>query len=498
MAVSAALGTLLHEFSRLRVLVVGEAMLDAYLHGTSGRLCREAPVPIVAVEGRLDVPGGAANAAVNARALGARVSMLSVVGGDADGAALRAALDIRGVDTSHLLVDPARRTLAKHRVFAGPQMLVRFDAGTTARVDRTHETRLIETLEALFAGHDAVIVSDYGYGILTPRVIATLAALQAAAPRIIVVDSKTLAAYRGVGVTAVKPNYDETLRLLRGRGAARGPARADVMAGYGPRLLDVTGAQIAAVTLDTDGALFFERGRPPYRTYARPADHARAAGAGDTFASALALALAAGGDVAAIAELASAAAAVVVGKDGTATCSLTELRGYVAGDDKLAPDLATLLLRLDALRGAGQRIVLTNGCFDILHSGHISYLNAAKALGDVLVVGLNTDASVRRLKGDTRPINALEERAAVLAGLSAVDLIVAFDEDTAVELCGAVRPHVFVKGGDYTRERLPEAVVVESQGGEVRILPYLRDRSTSTIIERVRAGQERVALGRPA
>jgi D-beta-D-heptose 7-phosphate kinase/D-beta-D-heptose 1-phosphate adenosyltransferase len=236
------------------------------------------------------------------------------------------------------------------------------------------------------------------------------------------------------------------------------------MGRHGERLLDITGAQIAAVTLDTDGALFFERGRAPYRTYARPADHVRAAGAGDTFVSALALALAAGGDLAATAEIASAAAAVVVDKEGTATCSLGELHAYVAGDEKVAPDLAALLGRVDAARRAGKRIVLTNGCFDILHRGHIGYLNAAT----------------------------------VLAGLSAVDHIVAFDEPTAVDLCAAVRPHVFVKGGDYTRERLPEAAVVESQGGEVRLLPYLHDRSTSSIIARVRAVREAAAMGRTA
>jgi D-beta-D-heptose 7-phosphate kinase/D-beta-D-heptose 1-phosphate adenosyltransferase len=497
-AVSAALGPLIDAFPRLRVLVIGEAMLDAYLHGTSGRLCREAPVPIVAVEARTHVPGGAANAAVNARALGARVTLLSVIGDDAEGAALLAALAARDVDTRQVLVDPARRTLAKHRVFAGAQMLVRFDVGSTARVDRAHEASLVERLGALVAEHDAVIVSDYGYGVLTPRVIGALGAAQAASSRVIVADSKALGAFRGVGVTAVKPNYDETLRLLGGRSAARGGARADVMARHGERLLEITGAQIAAVTLDTEGALFFERGRAPYRTYARPADHARAAGAGDTFASALALALAAGGDVPTTAEIASAAAAVVVAKDGTATCSREELRAYVAGDEKLAPDLASLLGRLQADRRAGKRIVLTNGCFDILHRGHIGYLNAAKTLGDILIVGLNTDASVRRLKGPTRPINALEDRSAVLAGLSAVDHIVAFDEPTAVELCAAVRPHVFVKGGDYTRDRLPEAAVVQSQGGEVRLLPYLKDHSTSSIIARARLAREVAALGRSA
>jgi D-beta-D-heptose 7-phosphate kinase/D-beta-D-heptose 1-phosphate adenosyltransferase len=494
-AVSGAIRALLDTFAALRVLVIGDAMQDAYLHGASSRLCREAPVPIVAVDARHEVPGGAANVAVNVRALGAHVAMLSVVGDDEAGAALRASLAVRGIDVASVLVDPRRATLAKHRVFAGTQMVVRFDVGTTERVDRAREAELVERLGALCGAHDAVIVSDYGYGVLTPRLVAALAEWQARAPRVIVVDSKTLPAYRDVGVTAVKPNYDETVRLLGGRPVVRAGARADGLARYGRRLLELTGAQIAAVTLDTDGAIFFERGRAPYRTYARPADHSRATGAGDTFAGALALALAAGGDVAATAEIASAAAAIVVAKEGTASCSLGELCGYVAGEQKVASDLVALLTRLDGVRHAGKRVVLTNGCFDILHSGHIGYLNAAKALGDVLVVGVNTDASVRRLKGPGRPINTFEERAAVLAGLSAVDHIVAFDEDTAEALCRAVRPHVFAKGGDYTRERLPEAAVVEAHGGQVHILPFLRDRSTSSIIDRVRARETSAAGG---
>jgi D-beta-D-heptose 7-phosphate kinase/D-beta-D-heptose 1-phosphate adenosyltransferase len=486
-----AMNPLLERLPRLAVLVIGEAMLDCYLHGTSGRIAREAPVPIVAVERRTDVPGGAANAAVNAAALGARASFLSVIGGDAEGAALRAALAERGVDADHVLVDRERRTLAKHRVIAGSQMLVRYDAGTTSHVSRAFEVRLIERLEALFAGYDAIVISDYAYGILTPRVIAALGACQARSPRVIVADSKRLTAYRDVGITAAKPNYEEALRLLGPRAARGALERASLMARYGTRLLGLTGARIAAVTLDTEGALFFTRGRDPYRTYAQPVEHSRAAGAGDTFASALALALAAGGDVAASAEMASAAAAVVVGKDGTAACTLPELRAALSGADKFAPDMPTLLARLDAARRAGRRVVLTNGCFDILHSGHITYLNAAKTLGEVLVVGLNTDEGVRRLKGPGRPINSLEERAHVLAGLSSVDHIVAFDEDTAAELARAVRPHVFVKGGDYTLERLPEAAVVHALGGEVRILPYVRDRSTTSLIARVR---ERVGV----
>lgn len=497
MAVTPAVGPVIERLPGLRALVVGDAMLDAYLRGTTDRLCREAPVPIVALSQRMNAPGGAANAAVNATALGARVRLLSAVGDDAEGQTLRAVLEDAGVTADAVLVERGRETLAKQRVIAGAQMLVRFDSGSTGPLQPSTEAAVVRRLEDLALESDAVIVSDYGYGVLGRRVRAALAALQRRAPRVVVVDSKTLAAYRSVGPTAVKPNYAEALRLVGPLAGAAGE-RCEVITGHGARLLDLTGAQIAAVTLDTDGALFFEQGRAPYRTYARPVDHSRAAGAGDTFGAALALALAAGADVPAAAEIASAAAAVVVAKDGTATCSLSELAAYLAGGDKYVPAAAALLGALERYRRQGRRIVLTNGCFDILHRGHVAYLNAAKSLGDVLIVGLNSDASVRRLKGPERPINPLEDRAQVLAALSCVDHIVAFDEATPVELVRAVRPHVFVKGGDYTADMLPEAPAVEACGGIVRILPYVQDRSTTSIIERLRAAARRETLRRTA
>ncbi len=482
---TARLPRILDTFPRLDVLVLGDAMLDAYLEGTSGRLCPEAPVPVVDLGARHHVPGGAANTAANARALGARVTLLAVAGEDAEGTALRNALAARGVIVNHLLACPGRRTLAKQRVLAGGHLLLRLDQGDTAALTGRNEQAVLDRLEALFPRADAVLISDYGYGTLTPQVIATLADLQKRFPRVVVADSKRLAAYRGVGLTAVKPNYSQALRLL-GQGGPDGRGRVDFIALWGRDVLEATGARIAAVTMDIDGALVFERDRPPYRTYARPTPHCRATGAGDSFAAGLALALAAGADTPAAAEVAAAAAAVVVAKDGTACCSLDELRLRLAAEDKPS-DLAALAGRLQDLRSRGQRIVLTNGCFDILHRGHVTYLSRAKALGDVLVVGVNSDESIRRLKGPGRPINTLEDRIQVLAALSCVDSVVPFHEDTPHGLVRALRPHVFVKGGDYTRDRLPEAALVEELGGEVHILPFVADRSTTGVIERIRA-----------
>jgi D-beta-D-heptose 7-phosphate kinase / D-beta-D-heptose 1-phosphate adenosyltransferase len=489
------LSALVDAFRGLRVVVLGEAMLDAYLEGDSHRLSVEAPVPVVAVDERRYLPGGAANTAANVRALGARVALVSAVGADREADLLREALAAHGVATDGLLTDPGRETQAKTRVVAAGQMLLRFDGGSTEPAAAEVEQRLVDGLAKAAADADAILVSDYGYGILTPRVIAALGELQAARRRVLVVDSKHLPAYRDAGVTAVKPNYRQALGLLGATG--RDGPRAELMAGESERILELTGAEIAAVTLDREGALVLERGRPAYRTYARRSPDSKTMGAGDTFAAGLALALAAGANTPAAAELASAAAGVVVAKSGTALCSADELRAAVTGGTKYVTDRARLTAVLARHRDEGRRVVFTNGCFDILHRGHVTYLSRAKTLGEVLVVGVNSDRSVERLKGPGRPVNPLEDRAHVLAALSSVDLVVPFDEDTPVELIRAVRPDAFVKGGDYTKEMLPEAPVVEALGGAVHLLPYVDDRSTTGIIDRIRDA-ESLAAGNPS
>jgi D-beta-D-heptose 7-phosphate kinase / D-beta-D-heptose 1-phosphate adenosyltransferase len=489
------LSQLIDSFAGLRVLVIGDAMLDSYVDGDAERLCREAPVPVVNVRSRVDQPGGAANTAANLRALGAEVALLAVTGADADAAVLRAALEQRGVGADELVADPARATLAKCRLSAAAHLLLRYDQGDTAPVEAAVERRLIARLQDLFPRCDAVVISDYGYGVLTPAVIDTIETLNAAFPRVVVADSKRLRAYSRVGLTAVKPNYDEATHLL-------GPRRLDGPAGrvaaaqeQGARLLEALNTRIACLTMDRDGALTFERGAMPYRTYAVPQPHTRAAGAGDTFVSALAMALAAGGSAPAAAELAAAAAAVVVGREGTAVCGAAELREHVAAPGKHCASVERLIERAAGYRAAGRRIVFANGCFDILHRGHVTLLNQAKAMGDVLVVGVNGDASVRALKGEGRPVNALADRVQVLSALSSVDCVVTFDEPTPARLIEALQPELFVKGGDYTRERIPEADLVERLGGRVCFVPFVDDLSTSEVIARIREPQRERAVG---
>lgn len=508
------------KFAGRRVVVIGEAMLDCYLHGTADRLCREAPVPVVAVSRREDMPGGAANTAACAAALGAHVTFLSVIGDDAEGHALGAALAACGVSTDAVRVQPGRDTLAKNRVVAAGQILVRFDSGDTASIAPEMEAALCADIAAHVAGADAVIVSDYGYGILTPRVREALrqalvrAQAQAHAAHLcppcpLFVDAKDLPAYRDLRPTAIKPNYAEACALL-GLAPSIDSDRATQIAAHRDALFAHTGAQIVAVTLDRAGALVLTPDNPLLHvpvaatttaTTSR-SDETRTTGAGDTFSAAFALALAAGGDAETAAVIASVAAGVVVTKEGTAVCTLAELRAALTPAPDAAgstdatatgatgvngvTDLSTLLPVLAVRRATGARVVFTNGVFDILHRGHTGLLTAARARGDVLIVGVNTDASVRRLKGPTRPINPLDERMAVLAALRSVDYVIPFavGEDTPQHLIAAIRPEVFVKGGDYTRDTLPEAALVESLGGSVEIIPSLPDHSTTRTISR--------------
>lgn len=473
-------------FSRLHVLVIGDAMLDSYLLGRSTRLSREAPAPIVDITSRVDAGGGAANTAANVSALGATTTLLTVLGDDEDGDRLISCLARDGVRTDQAIRIRGRSTLAKQRVVAEPQLIVRFDQGTTQPVEGADEAELIARLRRLFLASDAVVVSDYGYGVLTPRVVAALAELQRSAPRTVVVDAKDLPKYRDVNPTMVKPNFDEALVLL-GLSRTAEADRARLVIEHAPVFFERTGACRVAVTLDSDGALLLEPDGTWYRTYAAAAPHARAAGAGDTFVATLALALAAGGTPTVAAELASAASGVVVQRDGTTTCDADDLCAVLAGDGKIVVGEDELRAVVNAYRHAGRRIVLTSGCFDIVHRGHVTYLSQAKALGDVLIVALNSDDSVRRLKGPERPLNTFEDRARVLEGLSCVDHVVVFGEDTPEEVIRLIGPDVFAKGGDYTHDTLPETALVEALGGAVSILPYIDGASTSRVIELIRS-----------
>jgi len=477
--------SLVDGFQSRNVLIIGETMLDRYLRGTTDRVCREAPVPIVAIAATEEAPGGAANVAANVAALGGHATFVSVVGDDEVGNTAVRLLQERGLDASLVLTQSGRRTLSKQRIVAGPQMLLRLDQGSTEPVTPRIERGLIEAIRHAWPQADVVVISDYGYGVLTPGVVQALAALQSMQPRPILVDAKDILAYRSLAPAVVKPNYAEACRLLQADVLRGSTDRSVQLAGLSETLLELTGAQTAVVTLDEDGAVVLERDEAPRTVHAPRLHHARAAGAGDSFLATLALALAAGADTTVGAEAAAWAAAVAVRTDGTAVCTRDDLCAHLATDGRRVLDREEALVLVEDARNAGRRIVFTNGCFDIVHRGHTALLSQARALGDMLVVGLNSDDSVRRLKGHGRPVNPLEDRAQVLASLSSVDYVVPFPEDTPEDLLRTLRPDIFVKGGDYTHESLPEAALVESFGGVVRILDYVEDHSTTAIIGRI-------------
>ena len=482
-------------FAGCEVVVVGDVILDGYLSGHTERLCREAPVPVVTLRAETNVPGGAANVAANLRALGARVTLLSVVGDDAEAAAMRVALAGADVPSQGLVVDPERSTLAKRRLMADGQMVARIDQGTTTHVTGEAERALVERLEGAYARCDAIVVSDYGCGVVTPALVAALSALRGADDRrVMALDAKRPDSHADLRPTFVKPNYGEALALLERAGEPvplwSADGRAASLAPMAPAFLRSTGADFVVVTLDSEGALVITADEPPQPIPPLAVDHAYPSGAGDTFLAAATLGRVVGASAVEAARLGIVAAGVAVRKTGTAPCSARELHDALAGAEKFEPDASRLADRLRAMREQGMRVVFTNGCFDILHRGHIEYLERARRLGDVLVVGVNDDDSVARIKGPSRPVNTLRERVHVLGALSSVDIVVPFAEDTADSLLAKLRPDVFAKGGDYLRETVPEASVAEALGIELAILPLVEDRSTSGLIERIREASQ--------
>lgn len=477
-----ALIGVLQSFKARQVLLVGESILDRYLKGVAAGMCREAPVPVVGLRTTVEAPGGAANVARNLGRLGARVRFVSVVGDDQSGARLVELLAQDGVDTRFVLRDPTRATVLKQRLRCDDQLVARFDEGDVGPVSAETDCWLAAAVREAAAGCDCIVVSDYDLGLVGPAALEVLRELRESQP-VFVVDAKRLERYRDLKPLIAKPNFGEAVKLL-GHPLA-GSDRAQFILEAETELLDATGAQSLAVTLDSEGALLLGSGGP-YRTAGRSVPAAYAAGAGDTFLSALALALSSGSASTVAMDLAAAAADVILDSDGTASCGYEDLERELAGQGKLLRDAQQIQDRAARYRAEGRRIVFTNGCFDILHRGHITYLERAKALGDVLIVGLNSDGSVERLKGADRPVNGLADRIAVVAALGCVDHVLSFDDDTAHGPIRLIKPDLFVKGGDYAAKALPEVALVEELGGRVRLLEYIEKNSTSGLIERIR------------
>lgn len=472
------LAALLSRFPTRRVLVIGDVILDEYVSGDCSRLSPEAPVPVVTVSSSREVLGGAANTAANVAALGGRAVLVGGVGRDDAGARLLALATRLGIET--VPVVDARPTVRKVRVLGQQRQLLRMDYESAASRTAPDDYEVLALVRERLADCDIVVVSDYAKGFLTRELVQHVIAAAHDAGRAVVVDPRPQHAAFYAGCDVLTPNWRESLGLLGIPDAGAAPDRSiDI----GRQLAARFGCQVL-LTLGARGMQYF--GRDGTLVYDEPTQAREVfdvSGAGDTVVAALALALAAGSDAADAVALANRAAGIVVGKLGTATVSPGELLPEVAAARLVArADLAALATRL---RAEGKRVVTVNGSFDLLHAGHLHILREARGQGDVLIVGVNSDRSVREYKGATRPIVGEADRAAMLLALKDVDYVHVFDETVPMPFLDEVRPDVHVNGSEYGADCI-EAPTVRAHGGRVHIVEKVPGLSTSALLDRVR------------
>lgn len=472
-----SLSGLLKEIGTASVVVVGDVMLDEYIIGDSDRISPEAPEPIITELERRYIPGGAANVAVNIVSFGARARLFGVVGDDSDGARFRANLTAAGVDDSGILTDNNRPTTRKTRLIARGNQVLRVDRETVKPITSPIEEQLLKAIVS--APEEVIVVSDYAKGVITPRLVRQLTA----SGKRVIVDPKSFDFETYGGSYLLTPNLME---ISNSAGVRRLPF--ETIEKVCRKLIDKHTIANILVTLGPEGMLLIEKDSPAQHIYTKTREVYDVTGAGDTVIAAISAALAAGISLPDACYVANIAAGVVVGKHFTATATPEEIMNYAFGPISTVKIVShdVLLNRIAELRKSGSSIVFTNGCFDLLHMGHITYLNEARGLGDVLVVGVNTDRSVRALKGEQRPIIPEQERSHILAALESVDFVILFDEDTPLELIQALRPDILVKGADYTKEQVVGLDIVESYGGSVVLLPLVENMSTSALINRIK------------
>jgi D-beta-D-heptose 7-phosphate kinase / D-beta-D-heptose 1-phosphate adenosyltransferase len=474
-------------FSDLRVLVAGDFMLDEYLWGRVERISPEAPVAVVEVERETRTLGGAGNVVNNLVALGAQVEVLGLVGDDNPGHLLTQEMVRRGGGVDGLFTDPSRRTSRKTRVIGASQQVVRIDRETRTPGSPAFEAAAREFLAARLPGFQALVLSDYAKGVLTPGLLKELIAQGRVRNYPVVVDPKG-ADYSGyAGATVITPNRREA-ELAVGYSLAR---REDLVQA-GEALRQGLALDCLLITLGAEGMLLFVGGGPEVAIPTRAREVYDVSGAGDTVAAVMALGLAQWGDPVLAAALANVAAGVVVGKVGTAPIFRAELaRELGQGGGGLEEKIRTpgeLRLLLPQLQARGKTVVFTNGCFDLLHGGHIKFLEESRRLGDVLVVAVDSDASVRQVKGEGRPVIGEADRQRILAALAAVDYVTVFTSDQLPELLAGLRPDILTKGSNYPAEQVAGREIVAGYGGEVVLLPVTEPVSVSELIQRIKNG----------
>ena len=466
-----------------RVLIVGDLILDRYVTGDVRRISPEAPIPVLTARLADQRLGGAGNVAANLRAMGAAVEVLGLVGDDGLGRALLELCEELGVDVSGCCKDASRPTTEKTRLVSGVQQMLRMDWEDARDADSEVALRLLDGLGERVARADAVVLSDYGKGVLCPTVLEAVigAARQRSVP--VLVDPKGSDYGRYRGATLVTPNRKEAEEAL-GRSLSDDrdlPAAA-------AELIERAELEHAVITLGAGGMAHASRGGAFLRVPTVARQVFDVTGAGDTVIAHLALGLAGGLALSEAVLLANQAAGIVVARRGAAAVTPDELRAALgatpAPGGKLLERGADLAGQVAAWRAEGKRVAFTNGCFDILHAGHVDYLRFARSKGDVLIVGVNDDASVRRLKGDGRPVNPVQDRMVVLAALEMVDAVVAFGEDTPKEIVEEITPDALIKGEDWRDKGVVGREWVERHGGQVHLAPLVPGRSTTAILSR--------------
>ncbi len=483
-----ALAAYLPLFANCRILVLGDVMLDRYVFGDVRRISPEAPIPVLRAQASRCVLGGAANVGRNAAALGARAVLVGLIGEDAAAAEIGTIIEQTAGLTDALVRAPGRPTTVKTRFVSGGHQLLRLDEEVTGAVDPAQEAAIMAAFGAALPDCRIVVISDYAKGLLSDDVLAHAIAAARAAGRVVIVDPKRerFEAYAHAGV--LTPNALEVTR-------ATGIACTDDDSAAAAGLAAMAQAQVEAVLLKRSekGLTLVRRGHAPLHLHTHARAVADVSGAGDTLVTTFAIALACAAPMHEAAALANVAAGVVVAKPGTATLDQSELSDalhrheLLAIDHKVA-DLDTALRRIAAWREAGLRVGFTNGCFDLIHPGHVRLLARARAACDRLVVALNSDASVSRLKGPDRPVQSETARATVMASMASCDLVVLFEEDTPARLIAAIRPDLLFKGADYRPDQVVGADIVASYGGRVELIPLEEGFSTTQTIRRINAG----------
>ncbi len=476
----------IEQFKRRNVLVVGDLMIDEYLWGEVDRVSPEAPVQVVAVKSEEFILGGAGNVVNNLSVLGADVLTAGVIGDGENGRLLLREFERIGVDASGVIIEPGRYTTRKTRIIASGQHVLRVDRETIKDITDDTRNRLMNYIERNIKDVDVILISDYGKGLLTASLLSGVFDIANRKNKITIVDPKGMNFAKYAGASILTPNKKEASLAS---GISIGSEAELFAAGY--RIMETSGIENLLITCGKDGMVVFEKERPPFKINTDARQVYDVSGAGDTVVSVLGLSMASGMGWVEAAEIANAAAGVVVGKVGAATVSPDELAASLenGADTGLRKHkrMEALLPILSDLRRRGQKIVLTNGCFDLLHAGHIRLFAESKKLGDVLIAAIDDDRSVAAIKGPGRPVIGEKERVSILCALDSIDYVVVFSGNGLQSLIEAIRPDILTKGGNYETGEVFGRRIVTQYGGEVVILPVLDNVSSTGIIQNIKA-----------